>query len=1159
MIKNHVYSLSVVAIVALVAIVVMIIQSIYNPVYPNFDKTLAGQAYSDGNVPDQTGPFSGHVQEIHLDKRQIYLISFNVLPEDTRISNVFKEHLGDIIFQSADRSQTYSGEENIDFKQPYLIYPKSTPLTIEITGKKVVADYVFRLNKGTNYLAYPLDVEVSTDEFFEEFKEKILLVKDSHGTTYIPGYNLDTLKVIKPGDGYYVEMLSEAEIDFGDYLPDCGDQSGIICSKNKICEGDIVEASDTEECCMGTCALPKLEDTITVYVSSMPSNIICANQMDGPHKAELTLTGTSKTDPRFTVEAKVSYESQNRFHSDTIKNLNGEWIIDDIEYSPNNFDSPILIATEIDYPGLSECLAVQTQGEEYMMDWHISGMATPSVKPVLLPRLMSKPFAGNKKILVIKGRHTPEYDPDAYPYLNNAEYYQNLFDYFSLAMKRMSDNQLNLNYEFKEAFYEIPFENPSEVDCLGDNQCKTELTRNLLTDLGITEDNYMDDDYDMIFITFYYSMIQQFKRNAYMSGSVVYREGCPQCEWVSFNPDVSQNLPNFIHELGHTFFSHPVMRHSIPDGSPDKVTDIHLGLDGTKGFYDPEKPTWYAHPYAMGQGGLRFNLLHQAALGWLKGSQVTTITESGVYDVYSDNPDMTSDPAKPLILQILVHYQGKPVYVYITLPNIEFTEPFKGTSPMPWEYTEYSSIESNLADHLRKGIQLWSVPLRSDYHTHGHTAHLYSYNNDQEYYLDFWDSAILPGKEVHLQWEGTDLILRNIERNGNHAKVEVIYDPVPLICSDQSGVICASNEICDGETVEAGDTAECCMGTCKEAHKTLFILAEFIGQPIVSMADTEKMVSMFEDYMKENSYGKYLIDSEILGPYQIDVDICELKNNRQEIVRLALAAADQEYHIDDDVNVVVIHNQGNDCLIHGGEAYSYKTYNIPRPVNINPIRVNPGAFKSYIEIAVHEFGHALTLPDQGIGHPSGIYCPLEGRNDVLLSNSCISGLGSNFEFGPMGKGGLLQLPLPHYRACVKLRKGFLTEEDFIVSDQGTHTIIPIESQSAGKKLIIIPVPQIFNTVSTNYGYDFNDIGNITLEFREPDKILTHVLYVIEHDPGGWGCNRVLAEYDRLWANPASLEVGKTYYINNNGVDEISITVNEIVNNDHASITVNRLV
>ncbi|GEM_PF-6264068 len=537
------------------------------------------------------------------------------------------------------------------------------------------------------------------------------------------------------------------------------------------------------------------DQSVKVFMSITPSNILAVFEPYGPHKAELELVGTSETNPSFTVTAKVSYDSAKE------KN----WVVKDIGYNniPSNYGNPLILSDSVGFNGLDSLKYVAVQagkaGEKYVMTWKITGEATLQIRPVLLPRFESAPWIGDKKGFFIKIRNKDNYNPGDDPYISE-EYVQSTIRDVTSAINRMSNSKVNMHGTVKEVLYKIP-QSFLSAECSAFQE--RDLYKNILRELGYTETNYKQN-YDWLFWTMYQDTARQLKCDIFRinhGGGVSPSDECINCGpggKVSATKDFSEwgSAWGFLHELGHGL--------GLSEGYYSIITGCEDGGNIIKPnhIFTPCKSKELAGPFYMTMSNgpmLWYDPIEREHMGWLEPLQVTLVTKSGVYDLYSENDDLTSDLGKPLILQIPVDAQGIINYVYVITFNEAFIDSIPNIDEEVKKYTSNSIrlSASNLPDLKIGGdigmagksqisaSNLPALKIGGGISITGKSQNFYSFNNKLRSEIRLFEKrakdgtryhTIPIGEQVQLQWQNTDIKIKLLEKIGNHAKVEVIYN-----------------------------------------------------------------------------------------------------------------------------------------------------------------------------------------------------------------------------------------------------------------------------------------------------------------------------------------------------------------------------------------------
>tara|TARA_Y100000310_G_scaffold53139_1_gene48739 strand:+ start:615 stop:5924 length:5310 start_codon:yes stop_codon:yes gene_type:complete len=567
-----------------------------------------------------------------------------------------------------------------------------------------------------------------------------------------------------------------------------------------------------------------MDDKVEVYMSETPHNLICLYQQLGPHKAELHIKGISQTDPSFSVEADLTYDYDKHYESGNYyPSKEGKWIVENIVYSemPQGYLEPII--REFGWPRYTydstECVQVQAGDDyEYRMTWEIKGSATKGVRPN--PIMYTKPFpwAGDKKVLVLKARHEENIDPNELisPGLSEDQLKERLNNFFG-AFSQMSNGMLNFDYDIIEAMDPSP--DTSKDYCSLYSKCGSNMVKRILGNIGIDESNFQEDEYDHTFITFYRSMYDYLGGSRRLGSAGSSQRGsykCKQCEWSYYLPSVFG-----LHDLMRRFiFAFDVygdtVSYNFNGAGPENVMEDHL-------FFDYKNKYFYLSTL-LGYGSMRLSPLTRSIFGWISGSQVELITESGVYDVYSDKDDMSYQDGEPIILQIAVKRSSsdKTEFVYVTVPNLDHASPIEELS----DNEKYGSVNIwnyGYEDYYEDGIQIWTQ--RSDKMFQGYSSNLDAQSGD--HWKAGLGSPILPGTELNLKWENTNIKIKHLERNGRHARIEVNYNMPLCLVNDE---ICdGKDNDCDPGTADGFDEPwfmDPCDGNdadlCKEGNKVCY-------------------------------------------------------------------------------------------------------------------------------------------------------------------------------------------------------------------------------------------------------------------------------------------------------------------------------------------------
>ncbi len=539
------------------------------------------------------------------------------------------------------------------------------------------------------------------------------------------------------------------------------------CGNKRVNEWEECDDGNTidGDGCSSTCTVQDLPmqtvvDTVETYVNSVPSNILATNDLRrliNRQRGQFHLKGITQTKPSLTIEADAVQNGQGWQLSNIV--TNGEL--------PEGLVAPELLTDDYDQFSFKyQTVMVKSTGTEgFRMTWQLNGIATGNVRPVILSKVHSQAWTGEKRILVIRGKTTttPESAELSYPWGSKNDRFDIQLNRLKLAIFNNSNGNARVSFDVRDAVYVPPYDT-SQLDC---NTESIPLLKSFLATLGIDAQNYDNDGYDGIIFTAYQSMIERFRICWRQEGGPSFgSEGeCPQCERVTFTPGITNDSPDsdiIMHEFTHGLgFDH------------DRTSATCNPMDAQQELFENcgSGPTLYT---VMGRPNLNgyMHPINRAALGWLKGSQTTLITESGDYDVYSDADDRTSDPNKSLILQVAIKAYGEPKFLYVIAPNTQTVDALS--------FGQRNEALESMNDFTENGIEISSTGnwlQEGAGRANMGTAYAISMGmrRGDTGFDALLHSPMLPGEELPLKWEGTDVTIKLLERKGDHARVNVTY------------------------------------------------------------------------------------------------------------------------------------------------------------------------------------------------------------------------------------------------------------------------------------------------------------------------------------------------------------------------------------------------
>ena len=162
-------------------------------------------------------------QEIDLEAGW-NLISFNVLPTDASVDNLFasiadevsmvKDNAGNVYLPEYD----FNGIGDAEFGRGYQVKMHKAA-TLAIVGDAVAADELMTVEPGWNMLGTTLDYELDAsclDAYFEQTVPGFdkLIMKNANGSSLFSAHHYNAIGNLVPGQGYGVKIISPTAIDF---------------------------------------------------------------------------------------------------------------------------------------------------------------------------------------------------------------------------------------------------------------------------------------------------------------------------------------------------------------------------------------------------------------------------------------------------------------------------------------------------------------------------------------------------------------------------------------------------------------------------------------------------------------------------------------------------------------------------------------------------------------------------------------------------------------------------------------------------------------------------------------------------------------------------------------------------------------------------------
>jgi len=141
------------------------------------------------------------------------------LPLETAMETIFNQTENLVIVKN-NEGQIYSPSFGInqignwDITQGYYVYVTS-PSILQIEGILVnPLETPINLNQGWNLVSYLRNSEMLAQDALQGITGSMLFAKDKMGNIYHPGYGINNLGNMIPGQGYWIYMNAPAVLTF---------------------------------------------------------------------------------------------------------------------------------------------------------------------------------------------------------------------------------------------------------------------------------------------------------------------------------------------------------------------------------------------------------------------------------------------------------------------------------------------------------------------------------------------------------------------------------------------------------------------------------------------------------------------------------------------------------------------------------------------------------------------------------------------------------------------------------------------------------------------------------------------------------------------------------------------------------------------------------
>lgn len=147
------------------------------------------------------------------------LVSSPVIPSDPALQALMAPLLeaGALIIIRNVAGQAFSPEGGrLEAWNPLNAYQIKVSRESEVlfSGTYLASDTTFTLSDGWNFLAFPRLDSVHVTEAFEGWGGELVMVKDNWGRVYIPGFRVQQLGYVHPGEAWMVNVAVDAPRNF---------------------------------------------------------------------------------------------------------------------------------------------------------------------------------------------------------------------------------------------------------------------------------------------------------------------------------------------------------------------------------------------------------------------------------------------------------------------------------------------------------------------------------------------------------------------------------------------------------------------------------------------------------------------------------------------------------------------------------------------------------------------------------------------------------------------------------------------------------------------------------------------------------------------------------------------------------------------------------
>jgi len=183
------------------------------------DNAGESQTSSPVSITVETTTSTSSTQDIPLGQGW-NLVSSHIVPANAALEDVLADVVQDISLMKDEDGNSFIPADDIntigswDTVEGYMIYSESSQ-TLVMEGDQVSAsETTLLLESGWNIVSYLPTAPVPAAEAFSSIADQLVMVKDVSGNSYVPGYGVNDIGDLQPGQAYKVYVSSQAELTY---------------------------------------------------------------------------------------------------------------------------------------------------------------------------------------------------------------------------------------------------------------------------------------------------------------------------------------------------------------------------------------------------------------------------------------------------------------------------------------------------------------------------------------------------------------------------------------------------------------------------------------------------------------------------------------------------------------------------------------------------------------------------------------------------------------------------------------------------------------------------------------------------------------------------------------------------------------------------------